>query len=105
MSNYLRVNTAHVRELADHQAKAAQQVLAARAAANGVSASMWANHGMVCVLSNTAVMEAERAREAACAGMNATSTSLSEKLGVAASRYDEQDAQSAGKLEKEMHPR
>ena len=105
MSDYLRVNTAHVRELAEQQGKAAQQVLEALAAAQGVGTSMWANHGMVCATSNTAVLLAEQARAMACANINTVSTSLSQKLGIAASRYDGTDTQSAGKLDKEMHPR
>ncbi|MDH6198204.1 hypothetical protein M2272_004863 [Mycobacterium frederiksbergense] len=105
MSGELRVNTSHVRELAQRQGTAAQQVQSAAATTQGVSMSMLANHGIVCTTANTAVAAAEQARAAACASMNLVSTSLAEKLGVAASRYDGTDTQSAGKLSKEMHPR
>ncbi|WKG04255.1 ESX-1 secretion-associated protein [Mycolicibacterium sp. HK-90] len=105
MPDHLRVNTTHVRELADRQAKAAQQVLVALAAAQGVGTSMWANHGVVCGLSNTAVIDAELARAAACASMNTASENLSQKLRTAASRYDQTDARSADKLNNKMHPR
>lgn len=105
MSGFLKVNTSHVMELAELQGKAAQQVLAAAAAAQGVGTSMMANHGMVCMTSNSAVLMAEQARAAACARLNSVSTSLSTKLTTAASRYDQTDAQCGGKLSKEMHPR
>ncbi|OMC37947.1 hypothetical protein A5740_03895 [Mycobacterium sp. GA-1841] len=105
MSGFLKVNTSHVLELAELQEKAAQQLLAAAAAAQGVGTSMMANHGMVCMTSNTAVLIAEQARAAACAKLNSVSASLSTKLGSAASQYDRADAQGAGKLDKEMHPR
>jgi hypothetical protein len=105
MSGELRVTTSHVRQLAERQGNAAQQILSAHGAAQGVSSSMMVNHGLVCATSNMAVSIAEQARAAACAKLNSTSTSLSKKLGVAASRYDQTDAQAAGKLGKEMHPR
>ncbi|MEW2482224.1 ESX-1 secretion-associated protein [Mycobacterium sp. NPDC049093] len=105
MSGELRVITSHVLELAQMQATAAEQILAAASASHGVSTSMVVNHGVVCSAANAAVAAAEAARAAACAGLNSVSTSLSSRLGVAASRYDQSDAQGAGKLGKEMHPR
>lgn len=105
MSGELRVITSHVLELAERQNTAAQEILAAAAASHGVSASMMVNHGMVCASANAAVAMAESARAAACAGMNSVSTSLSSRLGLAASRYDQTDAKGAGKLSKEIHPR
>lgn len=105
MSGFLKVNTSHVLELAELQEKAAQQFLTAAAAAQGVGASMMVNHGPVCLTSNSAVLVAEQARAAACAKLNSVSSSLSTKLTTAASRYDQTDAQCAGKLGTEMHPR
>ncbi|WP_082941644.1 ESX-1 secretion-associated protein [Mycolicibacterium peregrinum] len=105
MSGELRVDTSHVRDLAERQSTAAKQVLEAGTTTNGVGMSMLANHGVVCAPANTAVTAAEQARAFACASMNAVSSSLSQKLGVAASRYDGTDAQSAGQLGKQMHPR
>lgn len=105
MSGFLKVNTSHVLELAELQGRAAQQVLAAAAAAQGVGASMMVNHGLVCMTSNSAVLIAEQERASACAKLNSVSSSLSTKLGTAASRYDQTDAQCAGKVDKEMHPR
>lgn len=105
MSGELRVTTSHVRELAERQGTAAQQIEAAAAAAQGVGTSMMSNHGMVCATSNLAVSMAEQARAAACAKMNAVSTGLSAKLGIAATKYDSADVQGAGKLNTEMHPR
>ncbi|MBX8689614.1 hypothetical protein A5722_25890 [Mycobacterium vulneris] len=105
MSGELRVITSHVLELAERQSTAAQQVLAAAAASHGVSTSMMVNHGVVCASANAAVAMAESARAAACAGLNSVSTNLSSRLGLAAARYDQTDAQGAGKLGKEMHPR
>ncbi|WP_166908528.1 type VII secretion target [Mycobacterium sp. DL440] len=105
MSGELRVITSHVLELAERQNTAAQQILAAAAASHGVSTSMMVNHGVVCSAANAAVAAAEAARAAACAGLNSVSTSLSSRLGLAASRYDQSDTQESGKLSKEMHPR
>ncbi|MBU9762733.1 ESX-1 secretion-associated protein [Mycobacterium sp. TNTM28] len=105
MSGELRVTTSHVRELGERQGTAAQQIEAAGAAAQGVGMSMMGNHGVVCLTSNMAVTMAEQARAAAAAKMNLVSTGLSEKLGIAATLYDRADAQGAGKLDKEMHPR
>ncbi|MUL81998.1 MULTISPECIES: ESX-1 secretion-associated protein [unclassified Mycolicibacterium] len=105
MSGELRVITSHVLELAERQGIAAEQILAAATAAHGVSTSMTVNHGMVCTSANMAVAMAEQARAAACAGLNSVSTTLSSRLGLAASRYDQADTHGAGKLNKEMHPR
>ncbi|TMS50084.1 ESX-1 secretion-associated protein [Mycobacterium sp. DBP42] len=105
MPDFLKVNTSHVLDLAELQGKAAQQLLTAAAAAQGVGTSMMVNHGLVCTTSNTAVLMAEQARAAACAKLNSVSTGLSTKLTTAASRYDQTDAQAAGKLGKEMRPR
>lgn len=105
MSGELRVITSHVLELAQMQATAAEQIVAAATASHGVSTSMVVNHGVVCSAANAAVAAAESARAAACAGMNSVSTSLSSRLGMAAARYDQSDAQGAGKLSREMHPR
>ena len=105
MSGELRVITSHVLELAQMQATAAEQILAAATASHGVSTSMAVNHGTVCATSTAAVAAAEAARAAACAGLNSVSTSLSSRLGLAASQYDQSDTQEAGKLGKEMQPR
>ena len=105
MPSELRVKTSHVRELAERQASAAKQISEAVSTTQGVGTSMLVNHGIACAFANDAVTAAEQARAAACATMNAVSTSLGQRLGIAASLYDSTDAQGASKLDKEMHPR
>lgn len=102
---FLGVISAHIRELSAGQTKANSAIGAAAKLTDGVSKSMWLSHGAVCAASNTAVGMAHSAREAASTAMAATSHDLSQKLGVAASRYDQTDAQAGGTLNQEMHPR
>ena len=102
---FLGVISAHIRELSEGHTKANSAVSAAAKLTDGVSGSMWLSHGAVCAASNTAVGMAHSAREAACAAMATRSHDLSQKLTDAATDYDQTDAESAGNLIKEMHPR
>lgn len=104
MSDLLKVRTTHVRELSERQNQAASQIASATGTPQGVANSMTVNHGLVCGTSVTALTMALTARTQACARMQLGSTELSQKLSVAAARYDQTDAQLGGKLDSTMHP-
>jgi len=105
MSGELRVDTAHVRKLSAAQGEAASKIAAASSVADGVSTSMWANHGLICAPTNIAVAAAELTRRNACAAMQSVSTGLSHKLSTAADQYDQTDAHAAQKIHSKMRPR
>ena len=44
----LRVTATHVRELSARQGEAQAQIESASTVTDGLSAAMWANHGVVC---------------------------------------------------------
>lgn len=102
---FLEVVPAHIRELSEGQSKANSAFNAVAKLTEGVSGSMWLNHGVVCVASNTAVGMAHSAREAACAAMASKSQDLSEKLNISGSRYNQTDSQAEADIGREMNPR
>lgn len=69
MTGFLGVISAHIRELSEGQSKADSAFNAVAKLTDGVSGSMWLNHGLACAASNTAVGMAHNARAAACAAM------------------------------------
>ena len=101
----LRVTATHVRELSARQGEAQAQIESASTVTDGLSAAMWANHGVVCAPANMAVAAAEAARQSACAAMRLVSSDLSQKLDTAAARYNEIDRASRSNLDQQMHPR
>jgi hypothetical protein len=105
MSGELRVTTEHLRGLSAKQSAAAAQIAAAATVADGVSTSMWVNHGLICAPTNIAVSNAELTRTNACVGMQSTSTGLAEKLNIAATQYDQTDGQAGDKIDGKMRPR
>ena len=105
MSGELRVTTEHLRKLSAKQSAAAAQIAAAATVADGVGSSMWVNHGLICAPTNIAVSNAELARTNACAGMESTSIGLAEKVNIAATQYDQTDAQAGDKIDDKMRPR
>ncbi|MDV3129516.1 ESX-1 secretion-associated protein [Mycobacterium sp. 21AC1] len=104
MSDLLKVHTTHVRDLSERQNQAASQVASASGTPQGVPDSVAVNHGLVCGAAITALTMALAARTQACARMQHASTDLSQKLNIAASRYDQADAKLSGKLNATMHP-
>jgi hypothetical protein len=104
MSGELRVITERVRKLAATQGEAAGQIAGVAGIADGVSTSMWANHGLICAPTNIAVAAAELTRTNACAAMQSVSADLSQKLNTAADQYDQTDAHAAAKIHCKMHP-
>ena len=92
-------------EIVSRRGRAATQIAAAATVADDVSTSMWVNHGLICAPTNIAVSNAALARTNACAGMQSTSTGLAEKLNIAATQYDQTDAQAGDKIDGKMHPR
>ncbi|OCB57597.1 hypothetical protein A5722_00470 [Mycobacterium vulneris] len=105
MTGFLGVISAHIRELSEGQSKADSAFNAVAKLTDGVSGSMWLNHGLACAASNTAVGMAHNARAAACAAMASKSRDLSEKLNIAGSRYDRTDSEAEADIGKEMYPR
>jgi hypothetical protein len=105
MSGELRVTTEHLRMLSAKQSAAAAQIAAAAIVADGVSTSMWVNHGLICAPTNIAVSNAELTRTNACVGMQSTSTGLAEKLNIAAMQYEQTDGQAGNKIDGKMRPR
>jgi hypothetical protein len=105
MTGELRVTTEHLRKLSATQIAAAAKIAASAIVADGVSTSMWVNHGLICAPTNIAVAGAELARKNACRAIQTTSTDLAEKLDTAATKYDQTDAQARDKIDGKMRPR
>lgn len=99
----MRVDTARVRKLSATQGEAASQIGAAANVADGVSACMWVNHGLICAPTNIAVAAAELTRRSACTSIQSVSTDLSQKLNTAADKYDQTDAQASAKIHAKIH--
>jgi ESX secretion-associated protein EspC/F len=105
MTGELRVTTEHLRKLSANQIAAAAQIAASAVVADGVSTSMWMNHGLICAPTNIAVAAAELTRRNACRAIQSTSSDLAEKLDTAATKYDQTDAQAGEKIHGKMRPR
>ncbi|WKG04249.1 ESX-1 secretion-associated protein [Mycolicibacterium sp. HK-90] len=101
----LGVTTAHVRELADGQNTAKRYIELTADVTDGVSDSMFVNHGVICSTSIDALAMANIARHMACEAMASVSQDMSEKLNISAMYYDQTDAQGGANLGKQMHPR
>ncbi|BBX89631.1 ESX-1 secretion-associated protein [Mycolicibacterium boenickei] len=101
----LGVTSSHVRQLSDGQSTAMTSIQSNAKVTDGVAASMFVNHGPICLASITALGMANDARAAACAAMASVSQDMAKKLDVTASQYDQTDAEAAAKIDKEMHPR
>lgn len=102
MSGEVNVATAHVRELAGKQGEIAAEIESAGAATEAVLRDVLFSHGAICGPANDALAAAVAARDSACAAMQEVSTSLEEKLNVAAVAYDATDSSTSGALEQTM---
>lgn len=104
MPDELHVETAELRELATKQSQAATDFGAAGAATEGTGSSVMSTHGMIAAATAMATNAANAARTVAASKMQTVSSGLSEKLGTAASRYDQTDSQEQGNFNQQMHP-
>ena len=91
LAQNLRVLTEHIDELAAKQDTAAGDLKIAGETVNGLAASVWSTHGVVCAASNMAVDAIEAAREAADATLWRMSHDLSVRLQMASSNYNNAD--------------
>ena len=91
LAENLRVLTEHIDDLAAKQTTAAGDLKIAGETVNGLAASVWSTHGVVCAASNMAVDAIEAAREAADATLWRMSHDLSVRLQMASSNYNNAD--------------
>jgi Excreted virulence factor EspC, type VII ESX diderm len=104
MTNELRVETAELRDLANRQSQAAAEFGEAGATTDGAGASVLSTHGVIASATAMATNAANGARSTAASTMQTVSSGLSEKLGTAASQYDQTDSQEQSNLNQQMHP-
>jgi hypothetical protein len=102
LSGEVKVTTAHVRDLAGRQGEIAAEIELAGAATEAVLRDVLFSHGAICGPANDALAAAVAARDSACAAMQEVSTSLQEKLNVAAVAYDATDASTSSTLDQTM---
>ena len=100
----LRVDPAHLQELADKQSAAASQIAAATPVTEGVAASVEKSHGIICARASEAAAKAEKARADACAAMESMSSSAASNLRDAAAQYVRTDEDSGDRLDGAMRP-
>jgi EspA/EspE family/Excreted virulence factor EspC, type VII ESX diderm len=105
MSDELCVTSAHIRELGAKQRHAAAEIGSATGVVEGVTASLRTTHGVIASATASAVEAVQAARGAAGHAMAAVSQGLADRLGLAATAYDETDETIAGVLDNEMRPR
>lgn len=96
MSGEVRVTTTHLRELSVRLAQACAELRSENGVVDGVDAAVHGTHGPVAWAATCAVEAAQRARRAARADIAGAAGSLSDKLTVAATRYDQADQLSEG---------
>ena len=101
----LRVTTAHLRELAAKQAKAAAEITSATEVVDGVDTSMRTTHGVIAWSTAGAVEAIQHARRTAGNQIAAVSTGMSENLTEAASQYDRADGAIGGRIGQQMRIR
>jgi Excreted virulence factor EspC, type VII ESX diderm len=100
----LRVDAAHLQELADKQSEAAAEIAAATPVTVGVAASVASSHGLICARASEAAAKAEKARADACAAMEFMSSSFASNLRDAAAQYVGTDEKSGDRLDGMMRP-
>jgi hypothetical protein len=100
----LRVTTAHLRELAVQQGRAASGIRSATIRAEGADSAVRNTHGSVASASATALAAVLVARRSAGTKMAAVSEDLCDKLIEAAKRYEQLDNAMSGVLREQMQP-
>uniref|UniRef100_A0A5Q5CAZ7 ESX-1 secretion-associated protein n=1 Tax=Mycobacterium sp. (strain JLS) TaxID=164757 RepID=A0A5Q5CAZ7_MYCSJ len=100
----LRIDPAHLQDLADKQGGTATQIASAAPVTQGVAASVATSHGNICAPTSEAAARAEQARADACAAMEFMSTSLQESLLGAIAWYSRTDSESWDELDGRMRP-
>lgn len=101
----LRVTTAHLRDLAAKQAKAASETRSATFAVEGMDAAVRSSHGSIASATASAVETVLSTRRDAGTKMSAIADDLRDKLTDAARRYDQIDDLSGDALDGRMQPR
>src|SRR3954452_437062 len=87
----LRINTAHLRDMAVTQARVVADIRWATMLADGADAAVRSTHGNVASASACALTAVLAARRSAGSKMAAISDDLCDKLTQAAKRYDQAD--------------
>jgi hypothetical protein len=105
MSGDLRVITAHVRELAAKQDRAAADIKSATSAPVGVDTSVRHTHGVIAWSTAAAVEAIVHARRSAGAAMEGVSEGMATDLKDAAAAYDRYDDSAGTAIDDQMHPR
>lgn len=99
----LRVLTDHVGDLAEGQAKAANQIVGANREVGDTATRVSNSHGLVCSITSAALSTADAARKEAGSVLERTSRELSEKLTTAASNYNNADYLAGQKLDQSVN--
>lgn len=100
----LRVDPAHLQDLADKQGGVAAQIASAAPVTRGVAAAVATSHGNICAPAADATAKAEKARADACAAMEFMSTSLESSLLSAIAMYRRTDERSRHQLDGQIRP-
>jgi hypothetical protein len=105
MSGDLRVITAHLRELATKQGRAAAAIESATSAPVGVDTSVRHTHGVIAWSTAAAVEAIVHARHGAGARMEGVSEGMATDLKDAAAAYDRIDGMAGSAIDDQMPPR
>ncbi|WNG87370.1 ESX-1 secretion-associated protein [Mycobacterium sp. ITM-2016-00317] len=87
----LHVLTEHIGELADKQARAADQFTGANRSAGDVAPRVLATHGLACAATSAALSVTDGARNTAGVQLMKRSNDLASKLSTAAANYSNTD--------------
>lgn len=98
----LRIQTAHLGDLAAKQARAAVDIRSATMLTEGAVAAVSSTHGHIASASAGALTAVLAARRSAGSKMAAISDDLCDKLAQAAKRYDQADEAMSGTLRTQM---
>jgi Excreted virulence factor EspC, type VII ESX diderm len=101
----LRVTTAHLRDLAVQQQKAATDIRGATHVIEGVDTAVRISHGVIAWSTAAAVEAIQNARRRSANAMAEESEGIRDRLFDAATRYDQVDGAIGVRLDSVMPPR
>jgi ESX secretion-associated protein EspC/F len=101
----LRVTTAHLRDLAVKQQKAATEIRGATHVIEGVDTAVRISHGVIAWSTAAAVEAIQNARQSSGNAMAEASEGMRDRLFDAATRYDQVDGAMGAHLDSVMRPR
>lgn len=102
MADGVDVTATYLDGLAGAQSQIAEDIGSATKPLDGISDSLWINHGVVSGATNMEVTVAEATRRSAGAAMQTLANQLATNLSTAAVLYDSTDAQAGQSLDNQM---